>query len=518
MEKVRRKDDQARGRSKRRWICLSEMPLIFLSVFATIFPEWKLETGNGGNMNDGRRAKIINFRTAVYLFITLVAGLSLPLRLQAAAGPTADEIYRSGIQAYIYGYPLVLMDLTRQRALQRGAINRFSHAPAFPSASFRNVVRPNCDTLYSSAWLDLSGGPMIVSLPETGGRYYLLQILDAWTETLAVPGKRTTGTKPLQVAIVGPDWKGSLPPDLMTVKSTTNMVFLIGRIQTNTPTDYAHVHEIQKGFKLSSLNPPLFSPARPENGPPSADRQSSLPPPKQVAAMEAVTFFKTLAFLLRDNHPHPEDVPIMPSLKTLGLTHGRTFNLNRLGPEALRALERAVQEARIQILQQGQTLGTVQNGWRFNRVIGKYGTAYLKRAAVALGGLGALPAEEAVYGGTSKDNEGNPLTGAGRYIIHFTKAGLPPVNAFWSLTLYDREGYFVANPLERFALGDRDPLRYNSDGSLDLYIQSDRPSLDREANWLPAPGNFFTLSLRLYWPKPEVSEGRWSPPVVRRVE
>ncbi len=344
--------------------------------------------------------------------------------------------------------------------------------------------------------------------------------MDAWTETIAVPGKRTTGTQAGHFAIIGPNWKGSLPSNMPVIKSSTNLVWVLGRTQTNTSADYTNVHTIQKGFNLV----PLSAWGRAETSMPSPAvvpprmGDNSLTPPAQVARMDADTFFKTFTALLRDNPPHVEDAPLVAELKTIGIIPGQPFDPSKLDPEAIRALDRAVRDAREKIISQIRMTGIVRKAWGVNLNIGRYGTDYLTRAVIALGGLGALPPEDAIYTGTAMDNSGQPLAGGNRYVLHFDKTGFPPVNAFWSVTLYNSEGYFVPNPINRFGLGDRDPLRYNSDGSLDLYIQRDRPAKELEANWLPAPDGAFNLSLRMYWPKPEVLAGQWTPPVIRRVE
>ncbi|MEW6187162.1 MAG: DUF1254 domain-containing protein [Thermodesulfobacteriota bacterium] len=458
-------------------------------------------------------------RIHLYL-IWLILGHLFSGPMEAGAGPSAEEIYGIGIKAYIYGYPLVLVEMTRQTALQRTPVNRFGHAPAFPPPTARTVIRPNSDTLYSSAWIDLSQEPIILSLPDTKERYYLVQIMDAWTETIAVPGKRTTGTAAGHFILIGPQWKGTLPSGLNKIQAATNTLWIIGRIQTNTSADYPNVHSLQKGFLLTPLSawgkepPSLPGDERkliqtPVHGP---------PPPAMVAAMDSRTFFSTMARLLKDNPPHPEDGPMTADLRTLGLIPGQPFDPSRLGPEGTQSLERALADARKQILEQANKPPKLINGWRFNSNVGRYGTDYLTRAIVAMGGLGALPLEEAVYLGCSMDREGKPLNGNNRYLLHFEKNTLPPVNAFWSVTLYGRDGFYVPNPLNRYALGDRDPLRYNADGSLDLYIQNPSPGADRESNWLPSPSGPFLLSLRLYWPKAEVINGRWTPPEIRLLD
>ena len=434
------------------------------------------------------------------------------------SGSLEEKIYRLGVQAYLFGYPLILTDITRNASVQRTGINRFTHARTFVTADFRRVVRPNVDTLYSTALLDLSSEPLVLSVPDTAGRYYIMQMSDAWTETFATPGKRTTGTTARQFVIVGPDWQGSLPSDIEVIRATTNRVWISGRTQTNGVDDYENVHAIQRGYRLAALS----AWGKPEQAgvpaPASPAAAVETPPPVQVARMDAATFFAAFAALLKDNPPHPEDAPLVSELTTIGIERGKAFALTQLAPQAVRGLERAVRDARQQIaLPDGEGL-TTRNGWTMNMGhMGRYGTAYLERARTARFGLGALPPEEALYPSTAVDGSGQWLNGINRYVLHFGKDDLPPVQAFWSVTLYDAQGYFWGNPLMRYALGDRDKMRYNHDGSLDIYIQHDTPGKEMASNWLPSPQGIFTLTLRLYWPRPEVLSGRWLPPAVQRI-
>ena len=432
---------------------------------------------------------------------------------------TEEQTYNLGIQAYIYAYPLVIMEMTKRVFISRRApINQFVHAESFPSPEMRAVIRPNVDTLYSTAWLDLSHEPLILSVPNTGGRYYVIQLLDAWTETFAVPGKRTTGTKANHFAIIGPDWKGTLPKGVQKIKAPTNMIWIIGRVQTNGVADYANVHQIQRGFNLTSLGawrkPATSAATLPIN--PLTNR--SAPPPQQVARMDAATFFKTFAELLKTNLPHAADAPLLAQLKAIGIEVGKDFDAGAIDPNTVKGLERAVKDAPKLLTGNLMKNRQMNNGWGFPVKIGRYGTAYLDRASIALFALGALAPEDALYGGTSVDTEGQTLKGSNRYVLHFDKDAMPPVRAFWSVTLYAPDGFFAANSINRYAIGDRDKLLHNQDGSLDIYIQHDRPEKGKDSNWLPAPDGEFNLSMRLYWPKPEVTNGTWKPPAVRRVQ
>ena len=435
---------------------------------------------------------------------------------------SADLALEIAQEAYLYLYPLVLMDLSRRQFNNLdpktnafgGPPNVFNHVRAFPTAEMRALVRPNFDTLYSSAWLDLTGGPVIVSTADTHGRYFLLQMLDMWTDAFAVPGARTCGTGAADFAIVPPGWSGGLPRGVQTIDAPTPHVWILGRTQTNGPHDYEAVHDIQDGYRITMLAD--------WGGAPKPVRQhidksvdSKTEPLRQVAAMPAAEFFRRAAELMKVNPPHLNDWSVLARMARIGLTPGRSFDAGKADAAALVAGAAAALKMMPDMISK---LGPVKNGWQIiTDGVGVYGNSYLRRAVAALGGLGANQPDDAVYPLAVADSEGKPIVGEGRYLLHFAKAELPPVGAFWSLTMYDAEGYHVANPLNRFALGDRDPLDFNLDGSLDLYIQHESPD-GHGHNWLPSPANGpLGLTMRLYAPKPEVLQGRWAPPPIRRV-
>jgi len=428
---------------------------------------------------------------------------------QPPALPTS-EIRTIAESAYAFAYPLVLMEFTRNGT----PTNVFTHLSEFPSPTSHKVVRPNADTLYSSAWLDLSKEPILLHVPDTGGRYYLIQFMDAWTDTFAVPGKRTTGTADGWFAIVGPGWRGKLPSHMHRVDSATNQVWLLGRTQTNTAADYQSVRGIQKGMTLVPLTSHL------RGTPPPApvvvpSTTVSAPAPARVAQLSALEFFNEFHRLLAQNPPHAADGPIMKQLARLGFEPRRPFEPEKLGADGVKALEEGVRGAATRIASAGSD--SSGRGWTgFGVPVGRYGVNYVNRAKVARVALGALPPEDAIYVSCTADDDGRPLSGSGRYQIHFSPDDLPPVRAFWSLTLYDSAGYFVANPIARYAIGDRDTLERNPDGSLDLWIRHDAPGGSKDRNWLPAPEGEFNLTLRLYWPKEAAVRGRWTPPAVVR--
>lgn len=448
------------------------------------------------------------------------------MAMPAAAAPAVQDPDARAIaqEAYVYLYPLVMMDVTRKQLLNLdpkasplgGPPNAFTHVRSFPPADMRAVVRPNFDTLYSSAWLDLSGGPQILSTEDTGGRYFLLPMLDMWSDVFAVPGKRTSGTGAASFAIVPPGWRGQLPKGVERIDSPTRWVWIIGRTQTNGPQDYEAVHSIQDGFRITPLADWGKPPRKVEHRiDPSVDTKTE--PLRLVNGMPALDYFRYGAELMKDNPPHATDWSIVARMKRIGLEPGKPFDGSRVDAAVLAEGAAAGLKA---MRDKAPTMARVVNGWQMNTdTMGVYGNYYLKRAVVAMVGLGANQPDDAVYPLNVVDADGKPVMGENNYVLHFSKGELPPADAFWSLTMYDAEGFQVANPLNRFAIGDRDQLRYNDDGSLDLYIQHQSPGADKESNWLPAPAaGPLALTLRLYAPRAAALDGRWNPPVVRRVK
>jgi hypothetical protein len=445
---------------------------------------------------------------------------ALIFKLGVASALTPKQLEDLTIKAYIYAYPLVLMDVSKKVSAEGFApINQFANIKAFPTPEFKDVVRPNADTLYSSAWLDLTKEPIILSVPDTQGRYYLMPMLDAWTQVFASPGKRTTGTQSANFAIVGPSFKGRLPAQVKKIQAPTNMVWIIGRTQTNGPSDYDYVHKIQDGFKLTPLSAwgKPYVPPKNSNINPSSD--TKVPPVEQVAKMDAVTFFKRFATILKNNPPHPEDRPFIVELRKLGIEPGTSWDVSpRLSAQQIEALNVAVGKAQKQIKARVLNLGVRKNGWSLTPIIGSYGTHYLDRAAVAFVGLGANLPADAIYPTAFVDGDNVPLDGKNAYVIHFKKDQLPPVNAFWSISMYDENSFFIENPIHRYAIGDRDKLQLNEDGSLDIYVQHDSPGTLKESNWLPAPKGPFNLTSRLYWPESTALKGEWIMPPVQKVK
>jgi hypothetical protein len=439
-----------------------------------------------------------------------------------AAGVSPQEAREIARDAYIFAYPMVLTEITRRVMTNverpeglRSPMNQIARGRAFPGASFADMVRPGADALHSLMFLDVSKEPMVFTVPDSGGRYYLLPLLDMWSDVFASRGKRSSGTAAQTFAVVGPRWHGRLPNGVGAIRSPSALVVLAGRIQTGGKADFAAVHKFQNGIKAVPLRHygRAYTPPRGRFNP----QQDMSAPPDQVERMGAATFFALFADLMKENPPRPTDYPIVARMKRIGIEPGKAFVPAAAPRDVQRALEAAPPEALKLIKAAFARSGVLSNGWRTNlATVGTYGADYLQRAGMAYAGLGASVAVDAVHATAVADADGQPLSGDKSYVLHFGKDHLPPVRAFWSLTVYNDRQLLAANPIDRYALGDRDKLRFNDDGTLDLYVQRESPGADKESNWLPAPASGpFTMTLRLYWPKPEVLDGKWSPPPVR---
>jgi hypothetical protein len=451
---------------------------------------------------------------------------------EAAAKNAAKEAegFALAAEAYVYGYPLVTMEYTR-RVMTNVEKPEGTHAPmgqfvrmrAYPDAKYRDVTAPNADTLYTTAWFDVSKEPWIVSVPDMKGRYFLLPMLDGWTDVFQVPGKRTTGTKAQTFAITGPGWSGTLPAGVTEYKSPTGMVWLLGRIySTGTPADYKEVHALQD--KMTAV--PLSSwgkPYTPEPGKvdPAIDVKTAVR--EQVNALDANAYFKLLAELLKSNPPNAEDAPMVAKLAKIGIVPGQDFDAAKLDPALAKGMAKAPKPTQEQImawLKEGIAAGDMklENGWAFTTKAGVYGTSYMQRALVTAIGLGANRPQDAIYPTSTGPDVIKKYSGDKKYVMRFEKGQLPPVDGFWSLTMYDKDYFFVDNPLNRYTLSSRNKFKANADGSVDLFIQAESPGKDKESNWLPAPKDEFILMMRLYWPRekpPSLIDGSWKVPEVK---
>lgn len=428
--------------------------------------------------------------------------------------------------AYIFGYPLVTMEMTR-RVLTNVAEPVGTRAPMgqiiklrqYPDAAFRDVTAPNADTLYTTSFFDVGKEPWVLSIPDMKGRYFLMPMLDGWTTVFQVPGKRTTGTGAQTYAITGPGWKGTLPDGVKEYKSQTNIAWLLGRIYcTGTPEDYAAVHKLQDECKLvplSAYGKPYSPPAGKVD--PSIDMKTAVR--EQVNRMDAVSYFKLLCELMKANPPYAADAPQLAKFARIGIVPGQDFDESKLKADFLKRLP-DLSVDRIMIQFKINKAIKDENGFAFTTKGGIYGTDYLMRALITAIGLGCNRPQDAVYPTSEKDAEGHKYSGANKYVMRFPKGHLPPAEGFWSLTMYDSGYFFVSNPINRYSVSARQDLKENPDGSTDLYIQKDSPGKDKESNWLPAPAGDFVLMLRMYWPQetdPSIINGTWTVPGAKKV-
>ena len=453
---------------------------------------------------------------------------------QSASSPITEEAARAiGVDAYLYFCSTDLGTISREKQstnieagkeFGKGPMNMFVNVPAFPPADLKVVVRINFDTLYSIAWLDLTKEPQIVTVPETDGRFYLMLVsmLDMWTDVSRIrrAGGRQAPRRPISSSR-RPDGAERCRRDLrVSMHRPPTSGSSACPKDRDGPADYDAVHKIQAGLQCHAalaLGQGTGLPAIPVKIHPSIDMKT--PPTIQVDTMPAAKYFTYAAELLKLHRPHITDEPIIAQMKKIGIEPGKSLDFDKLDPVVKKALESAPEAAQQLMQWKIPTVARMVNGWSMNTdTMGVYGNYYLKRAIVTQVGLGANLPEDAIYPLNLFDDTGKPLDGANKYILHFDKGASPPVNAFWSITLYDSEGFQVANVLNRFAVSSYFPFKTNADGSLDLYFQNESPGKDKEANWLPAPKGAFNLTMRLYGPKSEALTSKSNPPAITKVQ
>ena len=468
-------------------------------------------------------------RAAAALCLTVMVAFPFAARADEAPSPGVIEAIGIAVDAYIYGYPLVTFDMVRKQQTNVAAPDA-EHAPmgqvikmrTYPAVDNHCCAAPNADTLYTEVWLDVSKEPWVFSIPDMGDRYTIMPMLDGWSEVFEVAGSRTTGGKPQTYAITGPGWSGVLPPGVTQVKSPTGMVWILGRIySTGTAEDYQAVHALQDKFSvvpLSAYGKPYTPP--PGIVDPGVDMTTAVR--KQVNSLGIDAYFSCLAQLMKTNPPTAQDAPIVARMAKIGLVPGQDFDPNKLGfldQEAIKLVPKlALLEMGLHLKRQKTT-----NGWLyFTKGVGDFGADYLLRGMANLLGPGWNRPQDAVYPLSQKDANGDEYNGAEHnYVMRIEKGRMPPAEAFWSLTLYDTDFFFVPNPIDRYDLSQRNTFITKPDGSVDLYIQAESPGKDKEANWLPAPKGKFNLVMRIYWPRetpPSILDGTWTPPGVKRVQ
>lgn len=522
--------------------------------------------------------KLLSFKGAALVLAGIIVVVVIALQIVSRTPSLHTEgAVRDAVDAYIYGYPLVTFDMARKQQTnvvepdeQHAPMNRVIKMREYLPIDNHCCAAPNADTLYTIAWLDVYDEPWILSIPEIKDRYYIVPLLDGFSEVIKVISSINDGSEARNLAITGPGWSGTLPDGLIEVKSSTAIVWMLGRIySTGTLTDYAAVNAIQDRFKLV----PLSAWGRPWTPPPGLvdpDFDMKTAVRAQINSMDVYTYFNYLARLLKTNPPGPDDADMVETLARIGLVPGEDFDPSTLRGMDTRAAESIVKAAQGELgtkpdvharphFTQGigdiseqefdtGKLGALDrklielvpkigllkmalrmkqqpttNGWLyFTEGVGNWDADYLLRGMGNLLGPGWNRPEDAVYPISMKDAEGDAYDGSEyNYVMRFDKGGLPPVDGFWSLTMYDKDLFFVPNPINRYNLSQRDTFVTNPDGSIDLYLQADSPGEGREANWLPAPRGEFKLVLRVYGPsktRPSILDGSWTPPPVMRAE
>jgi hypothetical protein len=437
-----------------------------------------------------------------------------------------DAAYLLGEEEYVYGFPLVMMDVTREvitatakSGEYAAPINQFARIRTYVSPDFQNVVRISVNSLWSFGFIDLDQEPMIVTVPDAGDRYLVMQALNMWTDDFASVGTRTPATKSGDFLITGPKWTGTEPSGIKgTFRCDTRYAWILVQIAAASPADFPAINALQDKLKITPLSawgkpyePPATVPVDP-----NVDLTAR--PFDQVRLMTGEKFFRRLAMALKDNPPYPADSKMMNRLKILGIEPGKDFDPGKLDARVRKGINEAPWNV-WKLLAEGPYTMSAQNGWINMTNLGRYGTDYNTRAFIAYAGLGALTSDDAVYPSAFVDNNGQALDAEYKYSIHFPKDQLPPSTVkVWSISPY-RDNFYVRNKLNRYGVLSSMPFRFNSDGSLDIYVQSTSPGPEREANWLPVPpSGRFNLTTRMYQPAKAMLDGTYKLPPMTRAE
>jgi hypothetical protein len=452
--------------------------------------------------------------------------------------------------AYIYGFPSHEMARLRFRIFSQSVrgqpvrMNTLHHVKALTTPTTSRVTNTNADMLKSSAWLDLSRYPIVIHVPDAGDHYYSLALMDAFTNNFAVLGRRTTETVAGNFFLTGPQWDGTAPAGMAVIRAPTNAVWVLVRILVHGPDDLFVAGALQDQFTISAPSGSATETAPRGTDPPFV-------PVSPSDSAKPLTFFDGLNTVLTENPPPVHDAAVLDRLRTIGVGPSLKFSRRDFTQQQLDALRQGLAAGRDAVRAQGgawtfgpqrtepsqwpsdallarlrdrrdvsraRMQGAQRGGWsRPAATVGNFGTDYLLRARCALRGIGALPIEDAMYFITDTDADGSRL-GDGRYVLRFSPGSSPPVDAYWSLTAYwmdeNNRRWLVPNAINRYSIGNHMPdLRYGEDGSLEIFIQHDRPAAD-ENNWLPVPDGRFLLTLRAYQPRQELLDGRYTIPEV----
>jgi hypothetical protein len=464
--------------------------------------------------------------------ISVLREPSTALDIKMAQLSSSNKTEDIATLAYIWGFPLVTMErqfnfMTSPNVPPgpgRGPANTISCARELVNASFTDVVTPNADTLYCQTQFDLTNEPVVLVVPLiSSDRYSSFEFLDAYTNDYAYLGTRATESTGGTYLIAGPDWNGQVPEGMTKIWTPTNLAWLINRILVKGPADVDNVHTIQDQISVKPLSefqgntttPLSSSPTTAATTQTNASKEVPIGPQPALIPTTGIKIYDEISTAMSGNPLNPPDPVLVTKLASIGISPGKTPS-SQSNDTVKTALQTGITEGQKLIDAKVANAGAVVNGWLVNPQLGVYGTDYLLRAAVTQLGLGANIAQEALYPTTFTDIEGTPLNGTNNYVIHFNPGQTPPVDGFWSISMYNNKSLFVDNPINRYAIGKyTEGLKNNTDGSLDIYIQNANPGADKESNWLPAPQDGFNLVLRMYLPQPQVLNGTWQLPLVQ---
>ena len=427
---------------------------------------------------------------------------------------TDENIWETVEDAYVYAFPLVLMDAietsatnTEEVVTKKAPVNQFMHSVALADAQFRTVVTPNVDTIYSQVWYDLSEEPMVYELPKTD-RFCKVQVLDGWTNTAAVLDKAGA------YAITLSTWEGKLPEGVTRIDVPTSMAWSITRIVLSGEEDLPNVYAIQEKMKLMPLSDYISGDSyEPPRG--SYSEENDYIPVDKVLSMDPITFFNKANELMVKNSPTAADKEMLEKIAAVNIGPGMEFDTSVLTGDVAENWKTMLTEIRLKLIKEGQKFSKKLGQWDyFGEPIGDFNTEYTYRALVALAGLGANTVEVALYPKIEQDADGNTLTGEKSYILHFESYPQVLEGGFWSVTAYGDDDFLIDNPIDRYCINDRSGLKVNDDDSVDVILSKDAP--EDTTNWLPVGDGGFHLYMRIYTPDMDALE-TWMAPTITEI-
>lgn len=462
-------------------------------------------------------------QTILAVFCLVFAGL-MTVPGMAQEKLANGEVQAITEEAYIYAFPMVMgygimneYAIDKQSGQYKAPLNQIANTPRVFTPKDTAVITPNSDTPYSLLWMDLRAEPIVLCVPEVEkDRYYSVMLTDLYTFNYGYIGSRATGNGAGCYMVAGPSWKGEKPRGIEKVfRCETEFGLAAYRTQLFKPDDIDNVKKVQAGYKVQTLSEFLKS------EPPAASPVPAFPKWDKKGAF-GTYFISYLNFLLQYCPEVPEEKAMRERFARIGISPGKAFDFGKLPKDQQAAIEDGIKSALKKIEAKKETLGKMENGWTITNAFGDrtfFKGDWTLRAAAALGGIYGNDQVEALYPLLVKDIEGEkPDCSKNKYTLTFPKGNLPPVNAFWSVTMYDgKTQLLIENPLNRYLINSPmlPDLKKNEDGSLTIYIQKDSPGKEKESNWLPAPDGPIYIAMRLYWPKEEALNGKWQPPAVK---